>query len=172
VNFTIVACKTKTQWLLTRHVNETRDIGRSSGRVRGRPLVSHTRRPVDDRNSPLRRIPSSHFDTCATVPETRLLPAVKRTHLPGARNDDQLSSGLRRGGGRFAMFRARHRRLCDRPQAAMGSGIDHPLAFRRRSNSDYARGMYSGEIESLERDPGIATLDPGMQFPRELTTLL
>ena len=69
------------------------------------------------------------------------------------------------GGGRFAMFRARHRRLCDRPQAAMGSGIDHPLAFHRRSNSDYARGMYSGEIESLERDPGIATLDPGMQFP-------
>jgi len=27
------------------------------------------------------------------------------------------------------------------------------------------KGTYSGEIESLDRDPGIATLDPGMRFP-------
>jgi len=26
-------------------------------------------------------------------------------------------------------------------------------------------GTYSGEIESLDRYPGIATLDPGMRFP-------
>ena len=25
--------------------------------------------------------------------------------------------------------------------------------------------LYSGETESLDRDPGIATLDPGMRFP-------
>jgi len=28
-----------------------------------------------------------------------------------------------------------------------------------------AGGMYSGEIESLHRDPGIATLDPECDFP-------
>jgi len=36
--------------------------------------------------------------------------------------------------GRFAMFRVRHRRLCDRPQATMGSGIAHPLAPCRITN--------------------------------------
>ena len=122
----------------------------------GGPLVSRTWRPVDDPDSPLRRVPSSRFDTCATAPETRPLPAVKRAHPPGARNDDQLSSGVRPGRGailrpvvlgpighcaspypppgRFAMFRVRHRRLCDRPQATMGSGIAHPLAPCRITN--------------------------------------
>jgi len=65
----------------------------------GGPLVSRTWRPVDDPDSPLRRVPSSRFDTCATAPETRPLPAVKRAHPPGARNDDQLSSGVRPGRG-------------------------------------------------------------------------
>jgi len=31
---------------------------------------------------------------------------------------------------------------------------------------------YSGKIESLDRDPGIATLDPGNVISRELTSLM
>jgi len=27
------------------------------------------------------------------------------------------------------------------------------------------KGTYSAEVESLDRDPGIMTLDPGMRFP-------
>ena len=41
-----------------------------------------------------------------------------------------------------------------------------PSRPRRRSNSDHAgNSTYSSEIESLDRDPGIATLVPGMRFP-------
>jgi len=66
-------------------------------------------------------------------------------------------------------------RYVDLPQAAMGSrhqpgtvpgpaGDRHPpFAPHRRSNCDHAgKSTYSGEIESLDRDPGIATLVPGM----------
>ena len=67
----------------------------------------------------------------------------------------------------------------DRPQAAMGSRYrlgtapdlagNHPSPHSRpcrRSNSDHAgESTYSGEIESLNRDPGIVTLVPGMRFP-------
>jgi len=36
----------------------------------------------------------------------------------------------------------------------------------RAPNSDHAgESTYSGEIESLDRDPGIATLVLGMRFP-------
>jgi len=42
------------------------------------------------------------------------------------------------------------------------AAVNHRRAF----NSDYAGGItYSGEIESLDRDPGIATLDPGINNP-------
>ena len=41
-----------------------------------------------------------------------------------------------------------------------------PSRPRRRSNSDHAgKSTYSGEIESLDQDPGIATLVPRMPFP-------
>jgi len=49
-----------------------------------------------------------------------------------------------------------------------------PLCPRRRSNSDHAgKSTYSGEIESLDRDPGIATLDshPRNAISRRLTSL-
>jgi len=42
------------------------------------------------------------------------------------------------------------------------AAVNHLRAF----NSDYAGGItYSGEIESLDRDPGIATLNPGINNP-------
>jgi len=56
--------------------------------------------------------------------------------------------------------------------SALGPAGDHSL--RRALTGDptpinminmYGKGTYSGEIESLDRDPGFATLDPGMQFP-------
>jgi len=41
-----------------------------------------------------------------------------------------------------------------------------PSRLRQRPNSDHAgKSTYSGEIESLDRDPGIETLVPGMPFP-------
>ena len=41
-----------------------------------------------------------------------------------------------------------------------------PSRPRQRSNSDHAGKItYWGKIESLDRDPGIATLVPGMRFP-------
>jgi len=56
----------------------------------------------------------------------------------------------------------------DRPQAAMGSR--HWRSPLRSPAGDptpitLVKGMYSGKIKSLDRDPGIATLDPGMPFP-------
>jgi len=53
--------------------------------------------------------------------------------------------------------------------SASGPAGDHSL--RRALTGDptlinmYGKGTYSGEIESLDRDPGFATLDPGMRFP-------
>ena len=129
----------------TSNVLTSRNVGRSRRRASGLP----TRRPDDDRDSPLpsplRHLPSLRFDTCATVPKIRPLPAVKRAHPPGACDDNQLSSGIRRGGcdssanrplrysGRAPPVpspRTCHHRPCDRPQVAMGSGIQ--LRLRRR----------------------------------------
>jgi len=76
--------------------------------------------------------------------------------------------------GRFGCASAGY---VDRPQAAIPSSAGNcagssqwsplpPSRPCRRSNSDHAgKSMYSGEIESLDRDPGIATLVPGMRFP-------
>jgi len=79
--------------------------------------------------------------------------------------------------GRFVMFRARHRPLCDRPQAATGSGHrPPPLRPRQRSNSDYAGGTYSGEIgvsiETQELRLSSRECDfPGINIP-DIDTLL
>ena len=81
----------------------------------------------------------------------------------------------------FATFRARHRPLCRsmdgvplfRNSVGDLPTIAPPLRPHRRSNSDHAgKSTYSGEVKSLDRDPVIPTLDPGMQFPRELMSLL
>jgi len=80
-----------------------------------------------------------------------------------------------RSPGRFGHATTRY---VDHPQAAMGSrhrsgtapgpvgDRPHPTSHPcRRSNSNHAgKSTYSGEIESLDRDPGIATY-------RELTSL-
>jgi len=53
-----------------------------------------------------------------------------------------------------------------RPGTALGPASDHPFAPRQQSNSDHAgKSTYSGEIESLDRDRGIASLVLGMRFP-------
>jgi len=69
-----------------------------------------------------------------------------------------------------------------RPTAGLGSPVlgiwgpagNHPL---HAPASDPTLIMpvidtYSGKIESLDRDPGIATLDPGNVISRELTSLM
>ena len=55
----------------------------------------------------------------------------------------------------------------DRPKAA----INPPTPAIQLQSVCTVKGTYSGKIESLDRDPGIATIDPGMQFPEELTSL-
>ena len=62
----------------------------------GGPGVSRAQGPVSDR-VPC-RIPSLCFDTCATVPETQLLPAVLLTNLPVTSTD---CPAVQRGAWRF-----------------------------------------------------------------------
>ena len=80
----------------TSNVPTARDVGRSSGRVRrrasGLPYPASGRRSRLPPFAPLCRVPSPHFDTCATAPETRSLPAIKHAHPPGARDDNQFLS--------------------------------------------------------------------------------
>ena len=86
--------------------------------------------------------------------------------LPRSRSPVPLS-------GRFGRATAGY---VDRPQAAMGSlhrpGTapgptgDRPLPLRAPAGDPTPiTHSYSSEIESLDRDPGIATLVPGMRFP-------
>ena len=166
-----------------------RNVGRSSGRVGGGPVIAVT--PSCSQHSMC-------FNRCTMAPETRPLPAVSRqSRAHPACDVDRLSSGVRRAeaviprpvvrgaDGRCASpvaippypplcrFGRNTAGYVDRPQAAMGSrhrpgtapgpAGDPP---RRRSNSDHAgKTAYSGDIESLDRDPGIATLVPGTRFP-------
>jgi len=74
-------------------------------------------------------------------------------------------------------FRARHHWL----RRSSAGGDEHIIRDRlaswpaiapplRASTGDPTpitpvKGMYSGEVDSLDQDLGIATLDPGMQFP-------
>ena len=54
---------------------------------------------------------------------------------------------------------------CHWPGTAPGPAGDRPPPHRL-SNSNHAdKSMCSGKVESLDRDPGIATLVPGMRFP-------
>ena len=124
------------------------------------------------------------FDRCATAPETRPLPAVSRAHPARDVDDCPATSNGGSGGSPVALppyppsavlgapppaVSIIRRRRCGpvigREQRRVRPVIP-PSCPRLRSNSDHAgESMYSGEIESLDRDPGIATLVPLMQFP-------
>ena len=65
--------------------------------------------------------------------------------------------------GRFATFGRATAGYVDRPQAAMGSPHWPGQEWRRGPAGDQ-NGTHLGKIESLDRDPGIATLDQGMRF--------
>jgi len=106
----------------------------------------------------------------------RGFPSDSPARRPGA--DDHCASPVVLPRTLPRPFLERHCRHADRPQAAMGShhwpgtapgpagDRPPPSRPRRRSNSNHVgKSTYSGEIESLNRDPGIATLDPGMRFP-------
>ena len=81
--------------------------------------------------------------------------------------------------GRFATFWARHCPLCrsfDWVPSSAGNNVGDWLAItppRLRVPAGNptpitpvkGRPTYSGEIESLDRDLGIETLDPGIRFP-------
>jgi len=81
----------------TSNVPTARDVGRSSGRVRRR--ASGLPYPASGRRSRLPpSLPSVVFPARISThaprraPETRPLPAVKRAHPPGARDDNQFLS--------------------------------------------------------------------------------
>ena len=77
--------------------------------------------------------------------------------------------------GCFATFWAHQRPLCRSvdgvPALARNSVRDQPSGTSLRIHTGDptpitpVKSMYSDEINSLNRDPGIATLDPGMRFP-------
>ena len=156
----------------------------------GGPVVSHTRHPVDDRV-----LPTLHVCFLTGAPRRRRPGRCPPFHapIPPATSTDcpavwlpSPSSGGRwllcfpsrdppyPAPGRFGRATAGY---VDCPQAAMGSrhrpetaqgqsGDRSPSCPRWRSNSDHAgKSTYLGKIESLDRDPGIATLVPGMRFP-------
>ena len=159
----------------------------------GGPVVSHTRRPVGNRVP--RRVPSLCFDMCATALETRPLPAISRAHPPvtstdypaayneGGRRFPGPPSGadrplhspcsplavLWRFGHAAAHYVDRSTGLPHRPGTTSGTGQRSPPALRTHTGDPTpimpVKGRYYGEIESLDRDPGTVTLDPGMQFP-------
>ena len=70
---------------------------------------------------------------------------------------------------------ARHHQLCrlsaggNGIPALAGNGIGAGLPLRAPAGDltpiMLVKGTYSGNIQSLDRDPGIASLDPGIQFP-------
>jgi len=148
--------------------------------------------PVLSVRSTLATPPLSRFDTCTMAPETRPLPAIKRAHPPGAHDDDQLSSSVRRGRGggvipwpvvqgpighcasavslplpspgRFAMFRACRRQLCDRPQAAMGPGIAHPLVPTPTIQLQLHQRYVLGRNRESRSRPWNFNSRPGMRF--------
>jgi len=157
----------------------------------GGPLVSRTRHPVNARDFPLRRVPSSRFDTCATALETRPLPAVKRAHPPGARNDDQLSSGVqRRGGGRFPGLSSRSRSCIALPRSRSpvpspdvlqcfrhatagcvivrrrqwGLALPNPLALTQTIQLRLRRRYILGQNQESQSRPGNCNSRPGMRF--------
>ena len=84
--------------------------------------------------------------------------ALEQTsNVPTARNVGQLFGHVRRQWGTVIVRERRRVPSGDCPPPS------HP---RRRSNSDHAgKSTYSGEIKSLDQDPGLATLVPGMRFP-------
>jgi len=118
-------------------------------RPRRRPIVQRCPKEGGG-DSPVRR-PGAD-GCCASpvaIPRT-LPPAVLGAPLP-------------------AMLIVRRRRwgpIIGREQRRGQAGDRSPSRPRWWSNSDHAgKSTFSGKIESLDRDPGIATLVPGMRFP-------
>jgi len=145
--------------------------------------ISHTRSAVGD-CMPC-RVPSLHFDACTMAPDTRPLLAILRSHLPAMSTDCPVASDGE--GGRFPAPVVRVPiRHCASPVAPHGCFVtfwachrslwewhlrpaSYPLPLRAPAGDltpiTSVKGTYSGEIKSLDRDPGIASLNPGMQFP-------
>jgi len=205
VNFTNVVRKTKTQWLLSRHVNGTRECADCP---RCRLIVQP--RTTAGLWSPVPGIRS----TLATPPSVAF-PARVSTHAPRRRRPGRcppLNAPIRRapatttnclaassgGGGRFpglssrsrscialprsrspvpshgrfAMFQARHRRLCDRPQAAMGPGIAQPACAHANDPTPITPEVHTRAKSRVSIETWELQLSTGNAISRELTSLL